>query len=739
MANDNLQPRGDQPPEGVPQRLPALRTGALPTLDTSAARLVEPEVPLHWYLRVLRERWRLIVFVTLVVTGGVAVGTYLTEPSYRATATIEIRRQAAEVAAKDPRMQQDRISDQYLQTEYGTLRSRTLLERTLNDPALAVQTQRQLPFELQAGAGLSTLVNWAQKRVIVDPVTGSRFVRVSFESKDPQLSADVVNGMLRQYRSMRQESATEAVKRLSEHGEEMRGTLLAAERELHQYLQESGLSSIMVAGVESESLPHERLRKLQQELTAAETESFRTSSQATESIGEARSEALESDILRSLRVRLADLELEYARLRPMFTDSFPRMQQLRSEITQLDSLIALEQGRVSAVLAWQHNSTVRRRQLLEIAVDEQQRILESFAASLAEYQRRQRDLETLKQLYEGLQQAGKEAALSAALAGMDVHVLDAAAPPRMPLRPRPARDVPLGALTGLLLGVGLAFVRTWADSSLRTPQDAQSISNTPLLAMIPSVPQRRVNSVGVRLARGERGWHRIDGGSAPEPQLAEAFRALRTSVLLSDTTQTPRVLLVTSSLPGEGKTTVAANLAISLAMLNRRVLLVDADMRKPSQHRLFGLARGAGLGDYLSGTLHWRTALREDVRSGLDVLQAGRSDSNPSDLLSGARMSAFFADAALGYDTVIVDAPALSINVADAHLIARAVDGVLLVVRSGYTSRDAVRQLIAITPKIIGIVLNQLNPNRVPGYYSDYAEIAGSGHLAHREPVRDAG
>jgi polysaccharide biosynthesis transport protein len=686
-------------------------------------------LPLGKYLRVLRERWVLVATVFLVVTAGVSVGTLLKEPTYRATGTIEIRKQAAEVVPMDALFQFERISDQYLQTEYGTLRSRALLQRMFEDPKLASRLLQETGRSSASSAELSVmpkrLAERAQKRVIVDPVAGSRIVRVSFESPDPRLSADIVNRLIEHYIAMRRESAAAALVKLDEQADSVRSDLLESEHELQRFIRENDLGSVVIAGSDGEIVPQERLRILQQELTQAETDGYRAAALSTAAAAQP-TVAAESDLLRTLRVRIAELEGEYARLRPTFTDSFPRMRQLRSELAQLDSLVAAEQRRVGVAMATQHQTALRRRELLQAAVAQQQQVMEALSIKVAEYQRRQRDAEALTQLYAALQQKRKEAALSAALATMDVAVLDAAVPPGSPVRPLPKRDIPLGAMTGLLLGIGLAFLRQYTDTTLKTPQEAGELVRAPLLAMIPAVPIHR-QQPGNPSRHGERGsssWHRIDGGGTQDLQLAEAFRGLRTSVLYDAGGSVPRTLLVTSSVPGEGKTTVSANLAISMAMLDKRVLLVDADMRRPSLHRLFGVSRKPGLAEELSGACPWEYAICHGVSPGVDLLPAGDETGNPSDYLSGEAFGRWLTQVSVQYDFVILDAPALFINVPDARIISHAVDGVLLVVRSGSTAREVVERLVAQTPNLAGVVLNQLDLKALPGYYSEYGEQA---------------
>jgi capsular exopolysaccharide synthesis family protein len=226
-------------------------------------------------------------------------------------------------------------------------------------------------------------------------------------------------------------------------------------------------------------------------------------------------------------------------------------------------------------------------------------------------------------------------------------------------------------------------------------------------------------------------WYRIDQNQRRHGPLSEAFGSLRTSILLNPVGPQVRSLLVTSSQPGEGKTTVSANLAISLAQLGRRVLLIDADIRRPCLHRLFMVPNGSGLTDLLfeasearmNGTnagVDWRKLLQRNVAAGLDVLTSGPSVANPAESLSSPRMSRLVSEALLSYDFVLLDSPPFFVNAADVRILTPVVDGTVLVVRSGMTPRDVVQRALAQCSSIISIVLNDVDIGEFPAYYRSY-------------------
>ena len=308
-------------------------------------------------------------------------------------------------------------------------------------------------------------------------------------------------------------------------------------------------------------------------------------------------------------------------------------------------------------------------------------------------------------------------------------------------------------MLGLGLGISTAFLQERLDDTLKGADDVERVFGLSALALIPSVHHLNGDrpSVSSLLGRtnllrsGQNGtasnpaarWHRIDQGERPQPALIEAFRSLRASVLLSTADHPPGSLLITSTQPGEGKTTIATNLAISLAQLGQRVLLVDADLRFPSLQRLFCIREGLGIVSYLTGQQDWRAAVRPSGSPGLDLLPCGPVPPNPAELLSSKSMGAFITSAKSEYGFVILDSSPL-LTLADSRIVASLVDGVLMVVKSGATPRDQVMQsqagIRSAGANLIGVVLNSVTLH-TKGYYG--LGIYGSNGNSHSEIISD--
>jgi polysaccharide biosynthesis transport protein len=328
----------------------------------------------------------------------------------------------------------------------------------------------------------------------------------------------------------------------------------------------------------------------------------------------------------------------------------------------------------------------------------------------------------------------KEAGISVGLKASNIRVVDSADPPRRPAKPNVPLNLALGLVMGLGLGVGAAFLQEHLDNTLKTSSDVERFLQLPALALIPSASSQE-NQAGLqglyRRKLGKNGDSNLANGHDRSrvmaeatnsfSALAEAFRGLRTSVLLSSAKHPPRSLLVTSALPGEGKTTVSINLAVSLAQLGKRVLLIDCDLRRPSIHEAFDLQRDEGVVNYLTGQRDWRELAARNGTAHLDVLPCGPVPPDPAELLSSDAMQALVREATDEYDFVVIDSPPI-LNVADSRILATHVDGVVLVINGGVTTRDMVQRAQAqaneVGANVIGVVLNNVDARGDSyGYY----------------------
>lgn len=693
-----------------------------------------PEPHLGRYWDMLRRRWPVGALVTIVVVLGVSGGVLMQKPEYRATGLLEIRPESAVAVPVDTLFSGGRVGTDELETQFGILRSATLSERV----AAALDRQReQTPATdavgtsggavRRAGAqevsastsGVPDLkaadldADDVRRKLKISPLKGSRLVEVSFDSHDPAVAAWVVNTAFDSYLQLRMEEAQRSADWLEAQLRETQQRLERSERQLQAYVRQRGLQVFETGQGEAANLLNVRLQSLRELLAKAEADRIEKQSAEEQARIRASARDLDSPVIQSLSIRLADLRQEHAKLSAVFHDEYPRVQLLKSEIDSLRRELDAEMSRVVTRAESDLRAAARREGLLRRALEEQEGMVQALGGTAADapgYEALKRELVTNQQQFALLSQKLKEVGVSAALKASNVGIVDRAVLPEVPINASPAVSIVLALLVGLLLAGGVVVLQEHMDTSIRTVKDVDAYLGVPTLATIPAVAPMKDLPKDAR-----RPWRRIDRDGRHQPVLNEAFAALRASVLLRDDNHAPRVLLITSAHTEEGKTTVAVNLALSLARLGTRVLLIDANMRFPCVQEALGLhGSAAGLVDYLTGESDWRSSVQAAPQRDLEVIVGRVPGESPADLLSLPRMRLLVAEAAREYDYVLVDSPALLVNQADVQSLAAMSDGVLLVVRQGSTPRDAVMLAVSQLGRVDGVVLNHHRDGDLP-------------------------
>ena len=448
-------------------------------------------------------------------------------------------------------------------------------------------------------------------------------------------------------------------------------------------------------------------------------------------------------LLDKLREKEADLETQYAQATTQFGSGYPKVTELSNQLKQVRDAIEAEKTKMRDRIRDEYLAALQRENLLASAFDQQKQEANQLNESAIEYTVLKRDAETNRQLYQDLLQKLKEAGVSAGLRSSNIRVVDIARTPTYPVSPNVQRNLVLGLFLGLGLGIGLALVLESFDTTVRTMDELSTISTLPALGTIPlqlanndALRKRLTTSLDIEEKIGLPALVTYD---RPKSEAAEAYRALRTSILLSSFGAPPKVILVTSAMPQEGKTTISANSALVLAQRGSRVLLVDADLRRPGLEKLFGLKPHRGLSTLISGS-----DKVEDVILPLPevpnlwILPAGPIPPQPAELLGSTVMKDHIARWRNEFDHVIIDTPPC-LSVTDAVLLSPEADRVILVARSGQTTKPALRRacdlLLQVNARVMGIVLNALNLHSADGYY--YYGGRYSNYYYHEESPDD--
>jgi len=736
--------------------LASLRPEAL-ELEPWALEEEGPE--LREYARIVwRRRWLALLFFVGVVV-SVAVFTFFQTPIYSADTTLLIEPSDPQVIdIKHVLDESFGYESSYYTTQNEMLRSRSLAAQVIeqsrlaeepaffeggSDPIAALTGVVLSPLHLLASWLTPTrelseedteswLVDLYLERLGVEPIPDSRLVRLSFASPDPALAARVVNAHARAYiaqgLALRTRANDEARRFLEERLSELRARLGRSEAALNEYSVEHGIVSLD----DKSNVVIDRLADLNHRLTAAEAERIGAEADfrlVRERSADSLPAVLESPVVSRLKEALARLDGELALLSSRFKPGYPRRVQLEAQITEGRRRLVHEVKSVVGGVESTYLASRAREDELRAQMGEQKAEALRLKDASVEYAILEHDAETARQLYGSVRQRIQETSVAAELRASNVFVIDAASPPLEPFTPRTGRNLAFAVLLGLMGGAGLAFLAEYLDSRLRSPQEVERYLRLASLGLVPDFARadagwsRQLTATGKsgrRLALpGAKGVELVVADEPPAT-ITEAYRSIRTSILLSQAGEPPRTILFTSSNDSEGKTTTALHTALMFARLGAPVLVIDADLRRPSCHRVLGVRNTAGLTEVLAG--HEGKLRRLGLqKTEVYFLGAGSIPPNPTELLGSQRMREVLARLRERFAFVLIDAPPLA-AVSDSVVLSTLVDGVVLVVDQQRTPRQTVRdaraRLAYARAKVLGVVLNRCDADAVR-----YAEL----------------
>jgi len=732
----------------APRERPAGASGeSLQTRSPFLALDLMPREPhLLDYLIVLRKHQWLILFFLLAIVSIVSIATIRMQPIYQATARVEIDRENTNAMHFSDSDSYDMYADleDYITTQSKILQSETLAMLTVKsmgldnlpefggNPSKPVKpTVAGSEASLHRPPSLGAFLG----KMTIKRVPNSRLLDVTFESTDPSLAARIVNAHLnnfieQNFRS-RYEAATQASNWLAGQLNEMKIKVEDAEDARIAYERQNQIWTID----EKNDISSQKLADINKQLTDAQAD--RINKEAVYQLAQAGNyDAIaavrESQVIQDILKQESTLSAQYTDAVNQYGPKYPKVVRLQAQLKDLDDLVAREKTNIANQMEAEYHGSRQKELLLKNALDEQKAETNQMAEKLVQYNILKREADTNKQLYDGMLQKLKEAGITAGLRSSNIRIVDPALIPTGPSRPNKTRNVMLSFLVGLIGGIGLALLREYLDNTVKTPDDIESLARLPSLAVVPSLS----NTDGKRNGRfakllkapviaGKEGRVELISHNMPQSQMSEAFRALRTSLLLSQSDHPPQVILMTSALPREGKTTAAVNLAVTLAQLGDKTLLVDADLRKPGINRALSLVDGkhAGLSSYLAGvsSLDLITVPHPAITN-LAAIPTGPIPPNPADLLSSRRLTELIAELRTRYKFVVIDSPPI-MAATDAVILSVLVDGVLLVVRSGETPKEAftrTRDLLAgVKCHMLGVVMNAVDASS-PDYYYSY-------------------
>jgi len=724
----------------------------------------------YWRI-IIARRWTIlaILLTSMTVT---FIWVMKQTPIYEASAAIEIDRDRTDVLPFKDAYQTETTTDDTLKTQFEVLHSRTLARSVIEDLHLD-QVEEFRPAK--SGSDISIMAALKQsingffavpkppasdepdtirpivdaylKRLNVNPVRLARIVNITFESKDPQLAARIINAHAEHFIEQNFQFKLEAAERAKQFLSGQLVTMKAGLEKSQDSLQEYSQQNEILFTDDGHNTATEKLKELDEAHTKALAD--RSAKESYYSlIADTKPEDLmakadglpqvKSDLaIETLTTRLTQAQHDDAGLAAQFEPGYLLRQRLQSQIEETRNALDQEKGKVVKEVENEYRAAVHNENTLAKELDQQKEVVNKINQNIIQYNIRKGEVDSNKALYDGLLTKLNEADVSSTLHASNIRIVDKAETQESPIRPKKTVSMLLSLMIGLALGTGLAFFQDYLDDSIKSSEELTRLVGLPSLGIVP-----RLGSLGKRnygsyykLAYGKEAETaskdlqttslRVElvTHNAPLSMLAEAYRSIRTSLLLSSPDHPPRTVLITSAVPSEGKTVTAINTAISLSQTGARVVIVDADMRKPRIHAALSLDNTIGLSAVLTGSANLKDVIQESEVPNLFVVPCGVIPPNPGELLVSARFRQILETLGQFFDYVVIDSPPIN-NVSDSRMLGQLCDRIVIVAKAFGTSRHQIRQAVdhmaESRKRIAGMVLNDVDAKRGSYYSSQY-------------------
>jgi succinoglycan biosynthesis transport protein ExoP len=752
--------------------------------DEDLAR-TQARLELRDYLTRIRKHLRLVILCCLLSAGLAGLFVFTRTPVYTATATLMIERNRPQVLqfrgvdAADSAIEDDRYD--YYKTQYELLRNYELVRQVIDQLALThvllpprddngpvnrwwTRLTQYMASAQVDGAGAerggaltiggasrlrTKLVEAYLGRLKIQPVGGTRLVKVSFSLPNPLLAAAVANTHAHAFimRNLQLNSGTseEARHFLETKLIELKARLTRSEVALNSYHRDKKLLSPNGR----EDVVIDRLDALNRAATDAEV--ARVGLEAEEQLirkgdDEALPEVTSSEVVRRLKEQVAELAANYAGMQSNYYPGYPPLDQLAAEEREAQARLSHEIGKIAQAVAASYQGAVDRQNRLDSELAHQRALALAEKDDAVQYAILAREVDANRQLYESVLGRMKEVEVAADVRSSNIYLVENAHPPLHPSWPRKPETLTVAAMLGLLGGIGAALFLETMQATFRDSEEASYRLGLPSLAVVPDFG--RLKGFAPRLALG------IGAMPSRRPRMnyetfvrlrqtpvSEIYRHMRNMIMLSRAGQAPKVVMFTSALDAEGKTVTATNTALAFAHTGARVLLIDADLRRPSCHTMLGLEKGIGLAEVLAGQSNASEAIVPTQFPDLWLLQAGVQPPNPAELVGSQQMGEILARLSDDYDFILIDTPPLLL-VSDALPLGRMADGVVLVISGPTTSRQAAAEasyrLRYAGAKVLGVVFNKADTPGANFYHGRYYYAYGAPRpFEGRENTRD--
>jgi len=741
--------------DSSPKRVPLLPAGSGSQLVPSnhvPAKWIPAEATddnpsftlLEYWHKICRYKLAILAFV-IVGAAGALLLSFLQTPMYRAHTSLvveDLNENFQNLKDSDPTAQVA-PPESYFQTQVKILQSREMLDLVIDKLGLMQRAAPHTHFWsgwLHNGKSdpnpallREQEIDKLQKNLTVQAWGESQTAEIFYDDRDPRLASDVANTLVQTFinesREIRWNSTQNTAEWLAGHLNELKQNLQKSEDQLRAYAQSTGI----VLTTDKQNVTEDRLKQIQEELSRAQAD--RTQKQAEyqtmeNTPVESLSPTLNNPALQNYLVKMADLKSQLANLSSTYTPEHYKVRQVEAQIADLQLAINTERASILRRSKDDYEAAQTREDMLVAAFNGQIKSVSDMAGKSIQYDNLQHEVDTDRELYDALLLRIRQAGLAAAMRSSNVVVVDQAKTPILPYRPNFQMNTALGLLTGLFVGLGFVLVRDRFNLNIEAPGLSQAYLRLPELGVIPAakLASRRFAwlpaSTKAPLQLKDAGQN---DASREHANLAEAYRATLTSILLPTLNgEGPRVLVLTSPDPGAGKTTVTSNLGMATAEIGRKVLLIDADLRRPRLHRLFEIPNSFGLTDILRITTPLEDVpvnqlVRQSKIPGLFIVPSGPTTDGLSSLLYSPRLTEFLQRVSKEFDLVLIDAPPM-LHFADARVLGRHSDGVILVLRSGQTKREAAilarQRFHEDGTRVLGTILNSWDLKNIHSPYA---------------------
>ncbi len=726
------------------------------TPDILRAYPVDEESAIHRYIEVVLRRKKVIIVFFVIVLISTLISTFLTEPEYKATAKLEISLENPKVVNFDQVVELETKSEEFYETQYLLLKSNSLAKQVVEKLNLAEnpdfnpekkkqslisramssvnglidnilngikkittrpqETQTSGADEEIAQAGQEDdLINAFTSRLLITPVGNSRLVDVSFVSHDRKLAAEAVNALSDTFINWLLNRKLDATKQgrdfLKKQIEQAQSNLELSEEKLNGFAKSNDIVSLD----EKMNITYHTFSELNDALAKAETSRLEKESlykHALDGNIDSLSMVMNDPYIQNLKAEHARAQSEYSQLSSTFKSGYPKVKELGARVAELQAKIEEAQNSIASSVKSDYDASLKKEETLRESYQKQKTLASALNDKSIQYNILKRGVESNETIYNSLLQRLKETEVSSAITASNIQVVDYAQIPIIPFKPNVTLNLLIACILGIGGGIFLAFFLEYFDNTVKTSEEVRDKLKLPVLGGV--FESNQTDSLDSPVEK----LFLLD----PRSHIAESFRTIRTSLLLSTPGKPPRSILITSCFPAEGKTTVSINLASSFAQAGSKVLLLEADLRRPRIGTILG-NNGNGLSSFLTGNSNLSDVISQGEIPNLYVLPVGPIPVNPAELLGSNRMRELIQTLTDDYDYIIVDGPP-ALGFVDSHIISSLVDGVAVVVRAGKTPKNSIRELIdrlwSLKANFLGVIVNGIELNQNSYYYKSY-------------------